>query len=156
MRRNKTKDSELETAYAMGFTMIPNVLLLNMGTLGLTSQDLWVITMILAHKWNNTDKPYFSIKRIAKFASISYDTARQRINNLVKKGYLRTREATDKKPTDTYWRWVNYYDLSPLWIKLQGLSCEQTNNEEIEYMKAEIQLVRDNFHTHVPKNNTDK
>src|SRR6478609_9369247 len=71
-----------------GIAPLPSALYHFQGTLGLSAQQVWFVSYILAHKWD-ADLPYPSLKRMAERTGLSLRQVQRIKADLCAAGYLR-------------------------------------------------------------------
>ena len=108
-----------------GIAAIPSALFHYQRQLGLTAQQVWFISYILAHKWTS-DLPYPSMNKMARCAGVTRRVLQYRCNELHNCGYLKIYPRRgEKNDQDT-----NAYDFSELFRHMEELLSEdeQPNN----------------------------
>src|SRR6476661_1844908 len=70
-----------------GIAAIPSALYRYQGALDLSAQEIWLISAILAHKWD-ADLPYPSLKRLAERSGIDLRWLKRLRAGLCAKGLL--------------------------------------------------------------------
>jgi len=111
----------------VGYLVVPYLLLLHQGRLGITSEEMNVLINILAH-WHSADRnPFPHSITIAKRMGVSTRTVHRGIKGLKDKKLI---QKTPKLHRDD----PMAYDLSPLVAKLRELASERIS------MKTETEL----------------
>src|SRR5439155_6380345 len=99
-----------------GIAAIPSALYHYQGTLGLSAQQVWFISYILSHKWDE-DLPYPSLKKLARCSRLSLSQVQRIKNSLCQAGYLKVyTRFSERQAQDT-----NSYDFSGLFDALEKL-----------------------------------
>jgi hypothetical protein len=99
-----------------GIATIPSALYRYQGELKLSSQLVWFISAILAHKWD-ADLPHPSLKKMAEQSGVSEQQLHNYKRQLIEKGWLRIinrHNALGGQET-------NFYDFSFLFGRLEEL-----------------------------------
>ncbi|MBI3969340.1 MAG: hypothetical protein HY329_27165, partial [Chloroflexi bacterium] len=128
MRRRHQAEFRFDARYGRlirkaGIGTVPFALFHYQGELGLTVQEVWFTSYVLAHRWTS-DLPYPSLAKLSRRAGISKQTARKYKDSLVAKGLLVTWPRDEYEPrsdgaTVTSSSWG--YDFSPLLQALDRL-----------------------------------
>jgi AraC-like DNA-binding protein len=99
-----------------GIAALPSALFHYQGRLGLSAQQVWFISYVLSHKWDE-DLPYPSLKKMARVTRMSLSQLQRIKNSLCQMGYLkvypRFNEARGQQ--------TNAYDFSALFDRLEAL-----------------------------------
>lgn len=103
-----------------GIAAIPSALYHFQGKLGLTAQQVWFISYILSHKWDE-DLPYPSIAQMARCTGISDRMLRYRCNELHHLGYLEIFPRYSENGGQS----TNYYDFANLFARLEGILSDE-------------------------------
>lgn len=74
-----------------GWQPLPDVLLKNQVSLGLTATDMLVLINILSHWWYADQKPFPRVTTIANRMDVTARTVQRSIQKLVEKGFLERR-----------------------------------------------------------------
>ena len=109
-----------QTILSGGIAAIPVALFHYQREIDLTPQEIWFISYILAHKWDER-LPYPSLVRMAERSGISYRTLHRYKDSLVEKGYLEV----ISRETESGGQDSNAYDFTGLFIRLEELVLEQ-------------------------------
>jgi hypothetical protein len=97
-----------------GVAPVPRALFLYQGALGLSPQQVWLVSCVLAHKWDG-DLPHPSLQEIAQQATLGLRQVKKIKSSLVLAGLLdvRARYGMDGEQN------ANSYDFGPLFEKLE-------------------------------------
>ncbi len=99
-----------------GIAAIPSALFHYQGRLELSAQQVWFVSYVLAHKWDE-DLPYPSLKKMAKCTVLSLSQLQRIKNTLCEMDYLRVvPRFSDKQGQQT-----NAYDFSGLFDRLEQM-----------------------------------
>jgi DNA-binding transcriptional regulator YhcF (GntR family) len=97
-----------------GIAAIPSALYHYQGQLGLSAQQVWFVSYILSHKWDE-DLPYPSLKKMARCVTLSLSQLQRIKNSLCQVGYLQVYPRFGQtRGQDT-----NAYDFSGLFDRLE-------------------------------------
>jgi hypothetical protein len=111
---------------AEGYTVLPNVILLNQKALGLTHLDVLVLMCLLSHWWGKDDLPRPAKTSIARTLDVDPRTVQRSIAKMEEQGYIQRKERRagvgDNLP--------NFYDLSGLVV------AAKTQAEEARKVKS--------------------
>jgi AraC-like DNA-binding protein len=99
-----------------GIATIPSAMFHYQGTLELSAQQVWLVSYILSHKWDE-DLPYPSLKAMAKRVGMSVSQLQRIKNSLCDMGYLKVYP----RFTEQQGQATNAYDFSGLFDKLEEL-----------------------------------
>ena len=99
-----------------GIAAIPSALYHYQGRLGLSAQQVWFISYVLSHKWDE-DLPYPSLKKMAKVTGFSLSQLQRIKNGLCQAGLLHVYPRYDDKNGQG----TNAYDFSGLFDVLEKL-----------------------------------
>ena len=112
---------------AEGYTVLPNVILQNQKSLGLTHMDVLVLICLLSHWWDKDDLPRPAKTSIARTLDVDPRTVQRSIAKMEGQGYIQRKERRagvgDNLP--------NFYDLSGL------VAAAKTQAEEARKVKSE-------------------
>lgn len=100
-----------------GFQAVPDLLLKNQATLGLSTTDLVVLLNVLMHWWYPTQKPFPRSTTIAKRMGVSQRTVQRSLIQMESLGMLRRIKEEDR----------TYLDPGPLVDKLLELTKADTD-----------------------------
>src|SRR5437588_9361387 len=99
-----------------GIATVPSALLHYQGDLRLSAQQVWLISYILSHKWDE-DLPYPSLKKMAKCSTLSLSQLQRIKSSLCQRGLLKVSPRwSDKSGQQT-----NSYDFATLFDKLEEM-----------------------------------
>ncbi|HEX4706729.1 MAG TPA: hypothetical protein VH229_03280, partial [Candidatus Udaeobacter sp.] len=82
-------------ALAMGYALIPGVLIRGQAKLGLDAVDLAILLNVVLHWWSAEDWPYPQPRVLAKRIGVSTRTIERRLESLQQRGFL-VRHAAEK------------------------------------------------------------
>lgn len=99
-----------------GIATIPSALLHYQGALALSAQQVWFVSYILAHKWDE-DLPYPSLKAMSRRVGMSISQVQRIKNSLCEMGMLKVYP----RWTEAQGQGTNSYDFSDLFDKLEEL-----------------------------------
>lgn len=99
-----------------GIAAIPSALYHYQGTLDLSAQQVWFVSYILSHKWDE-DLPYPSLNKMARCGGVDKTQLYNYKDRLSAKGYLQVYSRHDERGK----RESNAYDFSPLFSRLETL-----------------------------------
>ncbi len=99
-----------------GIATIPSAMFHYQGTLELSAQQVWLVSYILSHKWDE-DLPYPSLKAMAKRVGMSVSQLQRIKNSLCQMGYLKVYP----RFTEQQGQATNAYDFSGLFDRLEEL-----------------------------------
>lgn len=99
-----------------GIATIPSALLHYQGALALSAQQVWFVSYILAHKWDE-DLPYPSLKAMSKRVGMSISQVQRIKNSLCEMGLLKVYP----RWTEGQGQGTNSYDFADLFDKLEEL-----------------------------------
>ncbi|MEO8289171.1 MAG: helix-turn-helix domain-containing protein [Chloroflexota bacterium] len=99
-----------------GIATVPSAMLHYQGTLEMSAQQVWFVSYILAHKWDE-DLPYPSLKAMAKRVGMSLSQLQRIKNTLCEMGYLKVYPRYTEKQGQA----TNAYDFSGLFDRLEEL-----------------------------------
>lgn len=103
-----------------GVAAIPSALYHFQGRLGLTAQQVWFVSYILAHKWAEA-LPHPSLNRMARCTGVERRVLQYRCAELTNIGLLKIQPRYgDKGDQDT-----NYFDFSGLFEQLEGILLDE-------------------------------
>jgi len=106
---------------ALGYTVVPDVLLTHMAVLGLTPAELVMILQLLRYWWSPEQMPFPSKRKLAEAIGCSEKNVQKVIARLEYQGYIRRiqrRHPGDRSES-------NVYDMRPLLEMLEPLViCE--------------------------------
>ena len=127
----KTRERESEKKWgkkvvALGFCVVPSLLLRAQRRLGLSPTQLAVLLQICDFWWNNDRKPYPGKKTLAQRLNLSPRQVQRHIAALEIAGLVRR----VPREGDHGGKLTNIYDLSGLVDRLKGLEPEFRNVEE--------------------------
>jgi AraC-like DNA-binding protein len=97
-----------------GIATIPSALLHHQGELQLSAQQVWFVSYILAHKWDE-DLPYPSLKAMAKRVGMSLSQLQRIKNSLCHMGFLQVYP----RFTGNQGQATNAYDFAGLFDRLE-------------------------------------
>ena len=103
-----------------GVAAIPSALYHFQGKLGLSAQQVWFISYILSHKWDE-DLPYPSIAQMARCTGVSDRMLRYRCNELHHMSYLQIYPRYHEDGGQG----ANYYDFSNLLARLEEIISQE-------------------------------
>ena len=106
-----------------GIAAIPSALYHYQGDLQLSAQQVWLISYILSHKWDE-DLPYPSLKKMAKRTTLSLSQLQRIKNSLCEMGYLTVYPRFNER----LGQGTNAYDFAPLFDKMETLLREDPAN----------------------------
>lgn len=99
-----------------GISVLPTAIFHFQGKLDLSAQQMWFISNILSHKWDQ-ELPYPSLNRMARAGGVDKTQLYDYKERLCRAGYLLVlprRDSTGRRET-------NAYDFGPLFAKLETL-----------------------------------
>jgi hypothetical protein len=99
-----------------GIATVPSAIFHYQGTLELSAQQVWLVSYILSHKWDE-DLPYPSLKAMAKRVGMSLSQLQRIKNSLCQMGYLKVYP----RFTEQQGQATNAYDFSGLFDRLEEL-----------------------------------
>ena len=99
-----------------GIAAIPSALYHYQGEMQLSAQQVWLVSYILSHKWDE-DLPYPSLKKMARCTTLSLSQLQRIKNSLCDMGYLKVYPRFDEKQGQN----TNAYDFSGLFDRLEEL-----------------------------------
>ncbi|HYP39339.1 MAG TPA: hypothetical protein VEX13_03180 [Chloroflexia bacterium] len=99
-----------------GIAAIPSALYHYQGEMLLSAQQVWLVSYILSHKWDE-DLPYPSLKKMARCTTLSLSQLQRIKNSLCDMGYLKVYPRFDEKQGQN----TNAYDFSGLFDRLEEL-----------------------------------
>lgn len=112
---------------ALGYTVVPDILLTHMGKMGLTPAELVMILQLLRYWWSPDQMPFPSKRKLAEAIGCSEKNVQKVIARLEKCHYLRRvqrRHAGDRSES-------NVYDMKPLLELFEPLViCETRERRE--------------------------
>ncbi|MEO8289183.1 MAG: hypothetical protein ABI670_22470 [Chloroflexota bacterium] len=103
-----------------GVAAIPSALYHFQGRLGLTAQQVWFVSYILSHKWDE-DLPYPSIAQMARCTGVSDRMLRYRCNELHHLSYLQIYPRYHENGGQG----TNYFDFSRLFARLEEIISQE-------------------------------
>ena len=99
-----------------GIATIPSALLHYQGVLGLSAQQVWFVSYILAHKWDE-DLPYPSLKAMSRRVGMSLSQVQRIKNSLCEAEMLKVYPRWTEKQGQA----TNSYDFSGLFDRLEEM-----------------------------------
>jgi len=128
-----------------GIASIPNALYRYQGELGLSAQQTWFVSAILARKWDS-DMPMPSLKQMADQSGVSRVSLHNYQRELVQAGWLRVinrQNAQGGKDT-------NIFDFEPLFRRLEEMLIRDRGEESDSQESGKYTPhVKTSLHTHV-------
>ncbi|MBJ3353160.1 hypothetical protein JGC06_25555 [Salmonella enterica subsp. enterica serovar Typhimurium] len=124
-----------KTNISAGWTIIPNALMENQSSLGLSCIAPMVVINLIMHWWEKDNPPRPSKKRLANMLGVSLKTVQRSFIHLEQCGAIkripRYKEGKDNART------TNHYDLNGLVDLLEGFSKELIEEREAN-RKSEV------------------
>lgn len=102
-----------------GIAAIPSALFHYQQKLGLSAQQVWFVSYILAHKWTS-ELPYPSMNKMARCAGLTRRVLQYRCNELHNCGYLKIYQRRGEKNDQE----TNAYDFSELFRRMEEILSE--------------------------------
>jgi hypothetical protein len=99
-----------------GIATVPSALFHYQGTLGLTAQEVWFISAVLAHKWTE-ELPHPNLSRMERETGIPERRLRRYKQRLCEAGFLHVYPRYDQSGRQD----ANYYDFGPLFEEIERL-----------------------------------
>ena len=106
---------------ALGYTVVPDILLTRMAALGLKPAELLLIMQILRFWWSPGQLPFPSKRKLAEAIGYSERNVQRMITRLVKLKFIRRIERKREADCND----SNFYDLGPLIARLQPLALAE-------------------------------
>ena len=106
-------------AIKAGFQVVPNVLVRHQTRLGLDAIDVVVLLNLLAHWWEEQDRPFVSPATIGKRMKITTRTVERHLKKMENRNFLKRDPRGPKSDDSPY---IRRYDLTPLVGKLTEAS----------------------------------
>src|SRR4051794_28645642 len=107
------------TILSGGVAAIPNALYLFQAQLGLSPQEVWFISYILVHRWED-EYPHPSLVRMEQRTGHGQRQLHRIKDSLIAKGYLRLVERFDARGGQA----ANGYDFTALFTRMAALIRE--------------------------------
>lgn len=124
----KLEDKWGKTIVAVGYTMIPNILIQRQRTLGLTPTHVNILLQLLMYWWEDDNLPHPTKKRLAESMGLSESTVQRNLRQMEQMGFLKRIFRKQEKNRNL----SNQYDLSLLRHLL-----EPQAEEEFQLRKAQ-------------------
>jgi DNA replication protein len=119
------------------FVTIPHLLFKRFSQIGLTPQDVVLLTQILAAM--QIDKvDFLTPKELSELCGMDARDVSERVGYLVTNGYLAIGERLDEYGTHS-----NYFDMKPLWTRLRGQ--DPLKDTTREWRKDTVTLFEEEF-----------
>ena len=115
MRRNVNENlvsKWSEPVLADGFTVIPNLLIRNLGELDITPAEFTALCALESYRWDAKRDPFPGRDTLAEMIGTTPRTVTRLTTQLVRKGYLSKHQGG---------RGTNKYDISPLVGRLKEI-----------------------------------
>ncbi|HKP53141.1 MAG TPA: helix-turn-helix domain-containing protein [Chloroflexia bacterium] len=106
-----------------GIAALPSALYHYQGKLELSAQQVWLVSYILSHKWDE-DLPYPSLKKMAKRTTLSLSQLQRIKNSLCEMGYLMVYPRFNER----LGQGTNAYDFAALFDRIETLLSEDPAN----------------------------
>jgi Helix-turn-helix domain len=106
---------------ALGYTVVPDILLTRMAALGLKPAELLLIMQILRFWWSPNQLPFPSKRKLAEAIGYSERNVQRMITRLVKLKFIRRIERKCEADCND----SNVYDLGPLIARLKPLAIAE-------------------------------
>ncbi len=106
-----------------GIAALPSALYHYQGKLELSAQQVWLVSYILSHKWDE-DLPYPSLKKMAKRTTLSLSQLQRIKNSLCEMGYLTVYPRFNER----LGQGTNAYDFAALFDRIETLLGEDPAN----------------------------
>ncbi len=103
-----------------GIAAIPSALFHFQGKLGLSAQQVWFVSYILSHKWDE-ELPYPSIAQMSRCTGVSDRMLRYRCNELHHLGYLQMYP----RFLESGGQGSNYYDFGSIFARLEEIIAQE-------------------------------
>ncbi|ENM1005561.1 helix-turn-helix domain-containing protein [Klebsiella pneumoniae] len=129
-----------DEATSMGWTGLPNTLLILQSDLGISSTEMCVLMNILMHQWPQKEKniSFPSIELLAKRIGVSERSIQRTIRSLEKKGFI---SILPTERSNQLTKGANIYDSSRLKVILNEKSIEaKKKNQGIKKQIAGIKM----------------
>jgi DNA-binding transcriptional regulator YhcF (GntR family) len=139
MDQNNWKDEILDFYQKLGFTQISNILIINIGKLGISGNEYLIISVIKMFAFQK-DKSFPSLAKLMNITSLSKHTIIDTLKSLEKKGFLKI--IKNLNSNNSYKS--NTYSLKPLLEIIKKITINSIKNENIgvvqnlHYGSAEI------------------
>ncbi|UUA75280.1 helix-turn-helix domain-containing protein [Cellvibrio sp. QJXJ] len=121
---------------AVGWTLVPNMLLERQAVLGINSTQLNVLLVILKHWWEQETLPFPEMNTIAKMIGLSRSTVQRNIRELEGAGFIKRIVRKKRNGGNN----SNQYDFTGLIELLKPFATEELKQREEQKQEKQNRL----------------